>query len=319
VSRETARRVLETEAQAVRDLIGRLDESLDRAVEILASCRGRVVVTGMGKSGIICRKIAATLASTGTPSLFLHPADAVHGDLGVLTAEDAVIALSYSGETEEILRLLETLKRLGVRLIALVGNRESELARHADAVLDVGVREEACPLRLAPTASTTAALAMGDALAMALLERKGFTAEQFAARHPGGQLGKKVLAVRHLMHTGEEVPRARPETPLADAVREMSRKGFGITTVVDGEGRLLGVITDGDLRRAFETAGAALEGKRAGEVATREPRTIGPDALAVEAYRMMERWKITCLPVTDAERRVAGVIHLHDLWRTQMF
>jgi arabinose-5-phosphate isomerase len=318
VSRETARRVLETEAEAIRELIPRLDESFDRAVETLLSCAGRVVATGMGKSGIIAQKISATLASTGTPSLFLHPAEAIHGDLGRIVKGDVLLAVSNSGDTDEILALVPWLKRLGSPVVALTGNPRSPLAQAADVHLDVSIRVEACPLGLAPTASTTAALAMGDALSMALLERRGFTVEDFAVLHPGGRLGKKLLRVEDLMHVGDEIPRVGPDTPMKDVLFEMTRKRLGLTTVTAEDGTLLGMISDGDLRRQMERHGYALLDRKAAECMTRNPVLVGRRELATTALDAMESRKITSLLVTDARGRVEGVLHLHDLWKTEM-
>jgi arabinose-5-phosphate isomerase len=318
MSRETARKVLETEAEAIRELIPRLDESFDRAVELLLACSGRVVVTGMGKSGIIAQKISATLASIGTPSLFLHPSEATHGDLGRIVKGDALLAVSNSGDTEEILALVPWLKRLGVPLVTLSGNPRSPLAQAADVHVDVGVRIEACPLGLAPTASTTAALAMGDALSMALLERRGFTVDDFAVLHPGGRLGKKLLRVEDLMHRGENIPRVGPATLMKDVLFEMTRKRLGLTTVAEADGRLLGLISDGDLRRQMERHGYALLDKSAAECMTREPVLVGGRELATRALDLMESRRITALLVTDAAGRIEGVLHLHDLWKTEM-
>jgi len=290
----------------------------ERAVDLILACRGRVVWSGMGKSGIICRKLAATMASTGTPALFLHPAEAIHGDLGMVTGDDLVIAVSNSGSTEELIRLVEVIKRLGIPLVALTSNPESELARVADVHLDLGVRREACPLNLAPTASTTATLALGDALAVAVSVRKGFREEDFARLHPGGKLGKRFLRVSELMHTGEQVPLVSPETPMKDVIYEMSRKGLGMTTVQDGEGRLLGVITDGDLRRLMERHADPL-GLTAGEVMHPGGVTIAPDELATAALRILEERRITSLMVTGDGGRVLGVLHLHDLWGVGLF
>jgi arabinose-5-phosphate isomerase len=318
MSRDTARKVLEIEAEAIRELIPRLDESFDRAVETLLGCTGRVVATGMGKSGIIAQKISATLASTGSPSLFLHPAEAIHGDLGRIVKGDVLLAVSNSGDTEEILALVPWLKRLGSPVVALTGNPRSPLAQAADVHLDVSIRAEACPLGLAPTASTTAALAMGDALSMALLERRGFTVEDFAVLHPGGRLGKKLLRVEDLMHTGEDVPRVGPETPMKDVLFEMTRKRLGLTTVTGEDGTLLGMISDGDLRRQMERHGYALLDRRAAECMTRNPVLVGRRELATTALDVLESRKITSLLVTDAKGRVEGVLHLHDLWKTEM-
>ncbi len=318
MSRETARKVLETEAEAIRELIPRLDESFDRAVELLLGCAGRVVVTGMGKSGIIAQKISATLSSIGTPSLFLHPSEAIHGDLGRIVKGDVVLAVSNSGDTEELLGLLPWLKRLAVPLVALTGKPRSPLGQAADVHVDVSVRAEACPLGLAPTASTTAALAMGDALSMALLERRGFTVDDFAVLHPGGRLGKKLLRVEDLMHRGDEIPRVEPATAMKDVLFEMTRKRLGLTTVVEPDGRLLGVISDGDLRRQMERHGYALLDRSAAECMTREPVLVGGRELATRALDLMETRRITALLVTDAAGRVEGVLHLHDLWKTEM-
>ncbi len=313
-----AREVLRTEAEAIARLIDRLDRSFERAVELLAATKGRVIVTGMGKSGLVAQKIAATFSSTGTPSFFLHPAEAIHGDLGMLVAGDTVVALSYSGETEEILRLLDRIKRLGIPLISMTGNADSTLAQASDVVLDVSIEKEACLLNLAPTASTTASLAMGDALAIALQERKGFQEEDFAELHPGGEMGRRLRRVEHLMHTGEQAPVVRLETPMAKVVEEMSRKGFGMTTVVEDGRKLAGIITDGDLRRLLQTKGNWKE-LTAGECMSRTPMTIGRRELAARALNLMESCKITSLPVVDAEGQLEGLLHLHDLWTTQLF
>jgi len=318
MSLELAREVLTTEAEAILRLRDRLDDSFLRAVEMLIGCQGRIVWTGMGKSGIICRKLAATMASTGTPALFLHPAEAIHGDLGMVKPGDVVVALSNSGETEELLRLVEYLKRLGNPLLAITSNPTSTLAGHADIHLNLGVDREACPHNLAPTASTTASLALGDALAMVVSVRKGFRPEDFAELHPGGGLGRRLLTVGELMHSGDALPRVGPGTAMKDVIYEMSRKGLGITTVQDGEGRLLGVITDGDLRRLMEADPNPL-GRAAGEVMHSGGVTIAPAALATAALRLLETRRITSLIVADAERRVLGVLHLHDLWGVGLF
>jgi len=319
MSLETARKVLEIEARALRELVERLDDAFLRAVEILFNCRGRVVVTGMGKSGLIGQKISATFSSTGTPSFFLHAAEALHGDLGRLVRNDVLMALSYSGETEELLRLLDTVKRLAVPLITLTGNLDSTLAQSSDVVIDVGIRQEACPLGLAPTASTTAMLAMGDALAMALLEKRGFKEEDYAALHPAGGLGVKLRRVENVMHTGDQIPRVRAETPMPDVIYEMSKKGLGHTAVVAEGNRLLGVISDGDLRRFLQRAGDRALRSTAGDCMTRSPATIGRNELATKALNLMESRKITSLLVVDAEGCLEGVVHIHDLWTTQMF
>jgi arabinose-5-phosphate isomerase len=316
---ETARKVLEIEARTLSELVDRLDQGFVRAVEILKACQGRVVVTGMGKSGIVGQKISATLSSTGTPSFFLHPAEALHGDLGRLVRNDVVVALSYSGETEELLRLLDTVKRLAIPLITLTGNLASTLAQSSDVVIDVGIHREACPLGLAPTASTTAMLAMGDALAMALLEQRGFGEEDYAALHPGGGLGVRLKRVENVMHTGAEVPRVKPAAAMPDVIYEMSKKGLGHTAVVDDTERLVGIISDGDLRRFLQKQGNRALALTAADCMTRQPATIGRKELATKALNQMEARKITSLLVVDAEGKLEGVVHIHDLWTTQMF
>ncbi len=318
VSLETARRVLEIEARALQEVKARLDASFAKAVDVLFACKGRVAVTGMGKSGLIGRKISATLSSTGTPSFFLHPAEALHGDLGMLARGDAMLAVSYGGETEEIIRLLEALKRLEIPLVTLTGKVASTLWEASEVALDVSVREEACSLNLAPTASTTVAMAVGDALAVALLERRGFRHDDFAALHPAGRLGKKLLRVEHLMHAGEALPRVSEATSMPDVFHEMSKKGLGMTTVLQADGRLAGIITDGDLRRLMEKhRGATLE-MTAGACMTRSPQTIGPQVLASEALNLMEKRKITSIVVVDEAGAVLGVVHLHDLWGLEL-
>ena len=309
-----ARRVLAIEAAAITALADRLDSAFTRAVELIEGCSGKVVVTGMGKSGHVCRKIAATLASTGTPALFLHAAEALHGDLGMLERKDLMLAISNSGETAEILNLVPIVKRLALPLIALTGQPASTLGRAADVVLDVSVAEEACPLGLAPTASTTATLAMGDALAVALLEHRGFRPEDFAALHPAGTLGRRLLRVADLMHTGTAVPVVTTTTSMKDVLLEITAKRLGVTTVVDAGGRLVGVVTDGDLRRALAAPGDIL-GRAAAQLMSRQPKTIEAEALAAKALATMERHAITSLFITDAAGRPAGVIHLHDLLR----
>jgi arabinose-5-phosphate isomerase len=315
--KEQAKRVLTIEAEAVAALVNRIDEQFEKAVEMLLTCKGRVVVTGMGKSGLIGKKIAATLASTGTPALFIHPAESIHGDLGMVTRGDTVIALSNSGETEELALMLPSLKRLGIKIIALTGNIESTLAKNSDVVIDIGVKEEACPLGLAPTASTTATLAMGDALAVVLLDQRGFKQEDFACFHPGGTLGKKLLLrVRDLMHAGDAVPVVSEETLIKDAIYEISSKKMGITAVLNTAGKLVGVISDGDLRRWMEKtekSGENLLAKKAKDIMTRKPKVANKDALAAEAVALMEKNSITCLIVSDSSARPEGVIHLHDL------
>jgi len=312
-----ARRVLETEAAAIVALIARLDGKFSCAVELLRNCKGRVIFTGIGKSGIIGQKIAATMTSTGTPSVFLHAADAIHGDMGIIQPEDVVVALSYSGQTDELLRLLEAIRRLGARLIAITGDPKSSLAQAADVALDCSVAQEACPMNLVPTASTTAALALGDALAMTLLVEKGFREDDFATLHPGGKLGKKLMRVEALMHAGAQCPVVRTDTRMRDVIYEMSSKKLGMTCVVDGDARLVGIITDGDLRRHMERANDILS-LAAADVMTTNPVSIAGSMLAAEALNVMEQRKITSLVVTDATR-VAGVLHLHDLWHTELF
>ena len=315
-----ARKVLETEAAAILALVERLDGRFACAVELLRQCKGRVILTGMGKSGIICRKISATLTSTGTPSLFLHPAEAIHGDLGAIQHDDVVVALSYSGETDELLRLLEAIRRIGAKLIAITGGPKSSLALAADVALDCSVAEEACPMNLVPTASTTAALAIGDALAMTLLVEKGFREDDFASLHPGGKIGKKLMRVEALMHAGDQCPIVRTTTRMRDVIYEMSSKKLGMTCVVDGDETLAGIITDGDLRRHMERSSDLLA-LFAGDVMTVKPISVPGRMLAVEALNIMEQRKITALVVSDSKtpNRIAGVLHLHDLWQTELF
>jgi arabinose-5-phosphate isomerase len=313
-----AERVLRLEAESVLALCPRLDDRFVAAVGVLHGCRGRAIVTGMGKSGLIARKIAATLASTGTPAYFLHPAEGVHGDLGMVAREDVVVALSNSGETDEVLAVLPALKRLGIPLILLTGSPASALARQADIVLDVAVAEEACPINLAPTSSTTAALAMGDALAMALLDLRGLGPDDYAALHPRGSLGwKSLFKVSDLMHSGESIPRVSEQATMKEAIEEMSGKGLGMTTVVGDAGRLVGVVTDGDLRRQQLAHGATLLERRVVECMTRGPKVIGADELAAKALAMMEG-RITSLVIVDAAGCPAGVIHLHDILRAKI-
>jgi arabinose-5-phosphate isomerase len=319
MSLEIARRVLRIEAQAIQDVLARLDASFDRAVEVLFACKGRVVVTGMGKSGLIGRKISGTLSSTGTPSFFLHPAEALHGDLGMLARGDALLAISYGGETQEILNLLETLKRLEIAIVTLTGNLRSTLAEASDVALDVSVKEEACSLNLAPTASTTVAMAIGDALAISLLEKRGFRPDDFAALHPAGRLGNKLLRVEHLMHSGDAMPRVAPDTAMPAVFHEMSAKKLGMTTVTTPDGKLAGILTDGDLRRLMEKHGGATLAMTAGDCMVRTPQTIGPKLLASEALNLMEKKKITSVVVVDpASQKVVGVVHLHDLWTLEL-
>jgi arabinose-5-phosphate isomerase len=312
---EEARRVLKVEASAILDLAQRIDEEFEKTVEVLFHCRGKVVLMGMGKSGLVGRKIAATFASTGTPSFFLHPAEGLNGDFGMLAKEDVVIAVSNSGETRELLEMLPLIKRYGNRLVVMTGNLKSTLARAGDVCLDIHVEEEACPLGLAPTASTTATLAIGDALAITLMEKRGFKEEDFALRHPGGALGKKLLLkVRDLMHAGQAFPMVKETAPMKDAIFEITSKRLGVTGVCNEQGDLTGVITDGDLRRALEKYDDLFK-RRIPEVMTRNPKRIEKEALAAEAVRMMEEYSITALFVfgNSQDRAPAGIIHLHDL------
>src|SRR6476469_5532386 len=315
----SGRRVLETEIRGLEAVAARIDGDFSQACRLLLACKGRVVCIGMGKSGHVSRKIAATLASTGTPSFYVHPGEAGHGDLGMITDADIVLALSYSGESDELLMLLPVLKRQGNALIAMTGRPGSTLAREADVHLDASVPAEACPLALAPTSSTTAALALGDALAVALLEARGFTAEDFARSHPAGALGRRLLLhIRDVMHAGDEVPRVRETATLSVTLVEMSRKRLGMSAVVDADGRLLGLFTDGDLRRALDDAHVDLRATPISAVMTRTPKTIGSDALAVEAAQLMEAHKINALLVLDDERRVVGALNIHDLLRARV-
>ena len=314
---DLARKVLQTEAAAILSLVDRVDGDFERAVQTLFDCRGRAVVTGMGKSGIIGRKIAATLSSTGTSAFFLHPAEATHGDLGAIRDDDVVIAISHSGETEELVRLVEGIRRIGAKLVVMTGGTSSTLSNAADITLNCGIDEEACPMNLAPTASTTAALAFGDALAMALCARKGFREEDFAMLHPGGRLGRRLIRVENAMHSGDAAPIVGANTRMPDVFHEMSSKRLGMTCVVDEQSRLVGVFTDGDLRRLMTKQSNVLE-LRVGEVMSSNPVTIDRHLLAVEALKIMETRKITSVVVVDGDGRVEGVVHLHDLWRTQM-
>src|SRR5512147_1258724 len=312
-SLDEGKRVLAIEARAIQSLIDRLDGGFAKAVDLLFTCKGKVVVSGMGKSGLIGQKIAATMASTGTPAFFLHPAEGIHGDLGMLGRQDVLIAISNSGETQEILQLLPYVERMGIKVVAMTGRLTSTLSKHCDVVLDVSVEEEACPMGLAPTASTTATLALGDALAVALLQKRGFKEEDFARFHPGGTLGRRLLVkVRDVMHAGPEVPIVQQSVGGMAAMLEMTAKKLGMTIVVDQDGALLGVITDGDLRR-FIQRGTDLVSATAGALATHDPKTIGPDDLAAKAVEMMERFSITTLVVTEGDREIRGVVHLHDL------
>jgi arabinose-5-phosphate isomerase len=315
----TAKRVLRIEAEAIAGMIERLDDRFEKAVELLYQCKGRVVVTGLGKSGLIGRKTAATFASTGTPSFFLHAAEALHGDLGMLADNDVLLAISSSGETEELVELVEAVKRLGIHLITLTAKPRSTLAGASDIVLDIAVKEEACSLNLAPTASTAAAMAMGDALAIALLDRRGFKEEDFAALHPGGRLGKRLRRVESLMHSGEDAPRVLPTAKMPDVIYEMSRKGLGLTAVTEPNGRLLGIITDGDLRRMMQKSKENVLELSAADCMTRNPTTLPRTELAASALRVMEEKKITSVLIVDGGGRLEGVVHIHDLWTLQLF
>lgn len=314
-----ARRVIDIESQAIADLDGRINGQFVAAVELLLRATGRVVVTGIGKSGHIARKIAATFASTGTPAFFVHPAEASHGDLGMITRHDVLLALSNSGETDELLTILPAVKRLGIPHIAMTGNPESRLGKLADIHLDVSVRQEACPLNLAPTASTTVALVMGDALAVALLEARGFTADDFAATHPAGQLGRRLLVhIRDVMHTGADLPRVGPQATVSQALVEMTRARLGLTAVVDAQDHLLGVFTDGDLRRALDDTRVDIRVTAVEQLMTRGGKRIGADKLAIEAARIMEECQVNALLVVDAQQRVVGALNFHDLLRARV-
>jgi arabinose-5-phosphate isomerase len=318
--KKMGRKALEIERKGLDELIARMGDDFARACRVLLGCKGRVVVSGMGKSGHVAGKIAATLASTGTPAFFVHPGEASHGDLGMITRNDVVLAISYSGETAELLQIVPLIKRLGVPLVTMTGRPGSTLARAADVHIDVSVKQEACPLNLAPTASTTATLAMGDALAVAMLESRGFTETDFAMTHPGGALGKKLLLkVEELMHTGKQLPQVTADTPLARALEEMSRKGFGLTAVVDKGGKVIGVYTDGDLRRTLDHGVVDVRKLKVKDVMTRGGKHVRPDQLAAEAVNLMEKHKITALLVTDARGRLAGVLHMHDLLRAGVY
>lgn len=316
---QIGREVLKIEANAVENLTARLDENFARAVELLSKIKSRIIVTGMGKSGLVGRKIAATLASCGTPSIFIHPAEAGHGDLGMILKDDVILAVSYSGETKEIVDLLGFIKRIGVKLISITGNKNSKIARYSDIVLDAKVKREAEPCGLVPTASSTAALALGDALAIALMRNKGFSERDFALVHPKGQIGKKLLKVENLMHKGADIPCVGPQTLMAEVIEEMTQKRLGMTCVVDDKKKLLGIITDGDLRRMIRKYRENLLKKVAHDCMTPDPIAIDKSDLATEALNLMEKKKITSLVIKDKEGKIEGIIHLHDLWRTEMF
>jgi len=313
-----AREVLEIEAKAISDLIGKLDQGFVQAVELLLKCRGRVVVSGIGKSGHIARKIASTLASTGTPAFFVHPAEASHGDLGMVARDDVFIGLSHSGESAELLAIIPLLKRQGAKLVAMTGSPKSTLAREADIHLYAGAEKEACPLNLAPTASTTAALALGDALAVAVMQERGFTRDEFAASHPGGMLGRRLLThVRDVMRTGNDAPQTAHGATALQGITEMTRTRMGMTAVLDDGGRVVGIFTDGDLRRALEKD-VDLRSAKIAEVMTRAPRTISPDKLAAEAVEIMERFKVNQMLVVDADQKLLGALNMHDLFRAKV-
>jgi arabinose-5-phosphate isomerase len=315
--KEQAKKVLRIEADAIHELINRIDDTLVDAIDIIFSCTGRVVVTGMGKSGLIGKKIAATLASTGTPALFLHPAEGVHGDIGMVTKGDAVMTISNSGETDEIIQILPVLKRLGIKLIALTGNVQSTLAKASNVILNVSVKEEACPIGLIPTASTTAALAMGDALAVALLRKRGFKEEDFAFFHPGGLLGRRLLLTAgELMHGGDSIPSVHMQSYMKDAIIEISCKRLGMAAVIDSDHNMRGIITDGDLRRGLEKWGEKFLSLMVEDVFTHDPKTISKNTLAVKALSIMENYSITSLIIVDKENKIEGVVHLHDILKS---
>jgi len=316
---QAGRAVLQIEAKAVEALSSKLDDNFAKAVDLIYRTKSRIIVMGIGKSGLVGRKIAATLASCGTPAMFVHPAEAGHGDLGMILRKDIVIALSYSGETREIVDLLDFIKRIGVKLICITGNRNSKIARYSDIVIESKVAKEAEPSGLVPTASSTAALALGDALAIAVMKKKGFSERDFAFVHPKGQIGKKLLRVEALMHKGQEIPSVRPETPMADVIEEMTQKKLGMTCVVNPERMLSGVITDGDLRRMLRKYKESILQKTAQDCMTSDPVTIAKTDLATEALNTMEKRKITSLVIKTKEGKIEGIIHLHDLWRTEMF
>lgn len=316
---QLGREVLKIESQALQEVAVQIDESFVQAVELLANTTSRVIVTGMGKSGLVGRKIAATLSSCGTPAIFIHPAEAGHGDLGMILKQDIVMAISYSGETKEIIDLLDFFKRIGVKLICITGNPGSRLARYSDIVLLARVTREAEPTGLVPTASSTATLALGDALAVALMRKKGFTEDDFARVHPKGQIGKKLLKIKDLMHRGQQIPIVQEETPMTAVLEEMSSKRLGMTCVIDRENRLVGIITDGDLRRKLQQYQEKMINLTARDCMTPNPKTIAPHDLATKALNIMEENKITSLIVIDQDRKIEGIIHLHDLWRTEMF
>ncbi len=314
---EIGKRIISEEIKGLEGLLSSLDENFSKAVELILSCEGKVILTGIGKSGHIARKIASTLSSTGTPSVFLHPAEALHGDLGIVDKRDILIAISNSGESGEVLALIPYIKLQGVPIIAITNNPRSTLAKHSDVVLNLNIKKEACPLELAPTTSSTATLVLGDALAMTVMELKGFTKEEFALRHPAGALGRKLRLVKDLHHTGEEIPIVKEDTPMKEVIIEMTAKGFGATAVVNEEGKLVGIITDGDLRR-FVNRGGSFENTRAKDVMTKNPKTVSPDELALSALKKMEDHNITVLIVVDEENKPIGIIHMHDILKAEI-
>lgn len=314
---EIGKRIISEEIKGLEGLLSSLDENFSRAVELILSCEGKVILTGIGKSGHIARKIASTLSSTGTPSVFLHPAEALHGDLGIVDKRDILIAISNSGESGEVLALIPYIKLQGVPIIAITNNPRSTLAKHSDVVLNLNIKKEACPLELAPTTSSTATLVLGDALAMTVMELKGFTKEEFALRHPAGALGRKLRLVKDLHHTGEEIPIVKEDTPMKEVIIEMTAKGFGATAVVNEEGKLVGIITDGDLRR-FVNRGGSFENTKAKDVMTKNPKTVSPDELALSALKKMEDHNITVLIVVDEENKPIGIIHMHDILKAEI-
>jgi arabinose-5-phosphate isomerase len=314
---EKAKKTIKIEAEAIAALADKLDDSFIKAAELIDNTKGRVIVTGIGKSGIAAKKIASTFSSIGVPTFFFHPAEGVHGDLGLVRSDDLIIAISKSGDTEEILKVIPLFKRLGMPIIALTGEKNSILARDSDVVLDVSVSSEACPNNLVPTSSTTAAIVMGDALAVALMEKRGLTPEDFAVFHPGGAIGRNLIKVSQLMHTGDEIPKVKSDTPFSELVLEMTSKRLGTTTVVDGNGTLVGIITDGDLRRAIEKK-HKLEQLTATDVMTSKPKTISKNKLAVEALNKMEKHEITSLVITDSDKKVIGFLHMHDILRAKV-
>lgn len=314
---EIGKKVLDTEANAIKTAITRLDDSFEKAVHILLNTKGRIVVTGMGKSGIVGKKISATLTSTGTPSMFLHPSEALHGDIGIINSDDTVVALSTSGETYEVIRLINYIKRIGVKLVSLVGTPESTLANESDVFIDCSIEKEACPIGLVPSTSTTLTLAIGDAISIALMNEKGFSEENYRFYHPGGSIGKKLLKVKHLMHSGNELPVVNEDIILREVIHTIDKKRFGVAIVVDKTKKIKGIITDGDLRRYF-LKGIDFTQTRADQYMTKNPLTIGEDHLAVEALKIMEEHLITSLIVRDDNNKLKGLLHLHDLWRTEM-